>query len=149
MEFEGRESFGVGKLEDFNWRRFLDMYTCTECGRCNDQCPAHVTGKPLQPREIITHERDSAYAMADHLIEVGKLKAQGRDDVAEAKIAAFERPTLIGEVNDEEAIWACNDLRLVRLVVPGDDRPHPQHHRPAPLHDDDGGRRCPRPCRMR
>ena len=83
------------------------MYTCTECGRCNDQCPAHVTGKPLHPREIITNERDQAYELAPHLMQVGKWKAEGRDELAAAAIAEMERPALIGEVNDEEAIWAC------------------------------------------
>jgi len=107
MEFEGREQFGVGRLEDFGWRRVLDMYTCTECGRCNDMCPADLTGKPLHPREIITNERDQAWDLADHLVKVGKLKAQGRHAEAAAAIAAKERPALIGEVNDEDAIWAC------------------------------------------
>jgi Fe-S oxidoreductase len=107
MEFEGREVFGVGKLEDFSWRRFLDMYTCTECGRCNEMCPADLTGKPLKPRSIIVDERDSAYDLAEHLIKVGKLKAQGRLGEAAAAIEAMTRPALIGEVNDEEAIWAC------------------------------------------
>lgn len=107
MDFEGKEVFGVGKLEDFSWHRFLDMYTCTECGRCNDQCPANVTGKPLAPREIITNERDEAYRLASHLIQVGKWKAEGRDELAAAAIADCERPALIGEVNDVEAIWAC------------------------------------------
>ncbi|MBM4129862.1 (Fe-S)-binding protein, partial [bacterium] len=72
LEFEGRETFGVGRLEDFSWRRFLDMYTCTECGRCNDMCPADLTGKPLHPREIITNERDQAWDLAEHLVRVGK-----------------------------------------------------------------------------
>jgi Fe-S oxidoreductase len=107
MEFEGRETFGVGRLEDFSWRRFLDMYTCTECGRCNDMCPADLTGKPLHPREIIVNERDQAWSLADHLVKVGKLKAQGRHAEAAAAVAAQERPALIGAVNDEEAIWAC------------------------------------------
>jgi len=107
MEFEGRESFGVGRIEDFSWRRILDMYTCTECGRCNDMCPADLTGKPLHPREIIVNERDQAWDLADHLVKVGKLKAQGRHEEAAAAIAAQERPALIGAVNDEEAIWAC------------------------------------------
>jgi Fe-S oxidoreductase len=107
MEFEGREVFGVGKLEDFGWRRFLDMYTCTECGRCDDMCPANLTGKPLRPRSIIVDERDQAYAIADHLQAVGKLKAQGRAAEAKALADAFTRPALIGEVNDEEALWAC------------------------------------------
>jgi Fe-S oxidoreductase len=107
IEFEGRETFGVGRLEDFSWRRILDMYTCTECGRCNDMCPADLTGKPLHPREIITNERDHALAMESHLVHVGKLKAQGRQAEAAAAIEAFQRPALIGQVNDEEAIWAC------------------------------------------
>ncbi len=107
MDFEGREVFGVGKLEDFSWRRFLDMYSCTECGRCNEMCPADLTGKPLSPREIITHERDQVYALAGHLAEVGKLKAAGRTAEAAALAAAYERPALIGQVNSEDALWAC------------------------------------------
>jgi len=107
MEFEGREVFGVGRLEDFNWRRFLDMYTCTECGRCDEMCPANLTDKPLKPRSIIVDERDSAYSLADHLVRVGKLKAHGRAEEAAAAIEAMARPALIGEVNDPEAIWAC------------------------------------------
>jgi Fe-S oxidoreductase/nitrate reductase gamma subunit len=107
MEFEDREVFGVGRLEDFSWRRFLDMYTCTECGRCDEMCPANLTGKPLKPRSIILDERDQAYGMADHLVTVGKLKAQGRTAEAAAAVEAKDRPALIGEVNDEEAIWAC------------------------------------------
>jgi Fe-S oxidoreductase len=107
MEFEGRETFGVGKLEDFTWRRFLDMYTCTECGRCDEMCPANLTDKPLKPRSIIVNERDQAYEMSDHLVKVGKLKAAGRTAEAAAAIEAMTRPALIGDVNDEEAIWAC------------------------------------------
>jgi len=118
MEFEGREVFGVGKLEDFSWRRILDMYTCTECGRCTDQCPAEVTGKPLSPRSIIVNERDHAYAMSEHLAAVGKLKAQGRQAEAEALIAAHDRPALIGEVNDEDAIWACTTCGFCQTHCP-------------------------------
>ncbi len=122
MEFEGKETFGVGKLEDFSWRRFLDMYTCTECGRCTDMCPADLTGKPLSPRSIIVDERDAAYAMADHLGAVGKLKAGGKHEAAAALIASHmsenERPALIGEVNDEEAIWACTTCGYCQTHCP-------------------------------
>ncbi len=107
MEFEGRETFGVGRLEDFSWRRILDMYTCTECGRCDEMCPAHLTDKPLHPRSIIVDERDSAYGLADHLVKVGKLKAQGKMAEAAALIDGMSRPSLIGDVNDEDALWAC------------------------------------------
>jgi Fe-S oxidoreductase len=118
MEFEGKEVFGVGKLEDFSWRRFLDMYTCTECGRCTDQCPADVTGKPLSPRAIIVNERDQAYAMSEHLVAVGKLKAEGRLAEADALAASVERPALIGETNDEEAIWACTTCGYCQTHCP-------------------------------
>jgi len=70
-------------------------------------CPAHLTDKPLHPRSIIVDERDQAYEMADHLMAVGKLKAAGRDLEAAAAVAAMERPALIGEIIDEEALWAC------------------------------------------
>ena len=122
MEFEGMETFGVGKLEDFSWRRFLDMYTCTECGRCTDQCPADVTGKPLSPRAIIVDERDAAYELAEHLGAVGKLKVGGKDAQAaaliEAQISGAGRPALIGEVNDEEAIWACTTCGYCQTHCP-------------------------------
>ncbi len=107
MDFEGKESFGVGKLEEFSWRRFLDLYTCTECGRCQDSCPATETGKPLNPRSIICDERDSAYALAEPLVAIGKLKAAQRHDEAAALAEQMERPELIGGVIEEEAIWAC------------------------------------------
>ncbi len=107
MEFEGRETFGVGRLEDFSWRRMLDMYTCTECGRCDEMCPAHLTDKPLHPRSIIIDERNSAYDLADHLVKVGKLKSEGKFAEAAALVDGLSRPSLIGDVNDEEAIWAC------------------------------------------
>ncbi len=107
MEFEGKESFGVGRVEDFSWRRYLDMYSCTECGRCNENCPTHVTGKPLHPRELILAERDHIYALADDLREIGKLKARGRADEAAAMSEALARPDLLAEVNGEDTIWAC------------------------------------------
>jgi len=118
MEFEGMETFGVGKLEDFSWRRFLDMYTCTECGRCTDQCPADVTGKPLSPRSIITDERDQAYAMSEHLVAVGKLNAEGKTAAAVALVEAYDRPSLIGQTNDEEAIWACTTCGYCQTQCP-------------------------------
>ena len=56
---------GVGKVEDFSWKGILDFTTCTECGRCQSQCPAWNTEKPLSPKLLITALRDHAYAKAD------------------------------------------------------------------------------------
>lgn len=118
MEFEGLETFGVGKLEDFHWRRFLDMYTCTECGRCNAGCPAHLTDKPLKPRSIIVNERDEAYRLAEDLQAVGKFNAQGNTQAANAVLEAMDRRSLIGDVNDEEAIWSCTTCGYCQTHCP-------------------------------
>lgn len=50
--------FGRGKIEDFTWKGMLDFATCTECGRCQSQCPAWNTGKPLSPKLVIMDLRD-------------------------------------------------------------------------------------------
>ena len=61
--------FGRGKLEDFTWKGMLDFATCTECGRCQSQCPAWNTGKPLSPKLLIMSLRDNAFAQAPYLIK--------------------------------------------------------------------------------
>jgi Fe-S oxidoreductase/nitrate reductase gamma subunit len=104
---EGAESFGVGKVEDFSWRRILDMYTCTECGRCNEGCPTHTTGKPLHPRELICDERDHVYAISDQLAAMGRLKSKGKDAEVKALSGSIERPVLAGGIIDEDVLWAC------------------------------------------
>jgi Fe-S oxidoreductase len=58
---EADQHFGAGSLEDFSWKDMLDLYTCTECGRCQTHCPAFNTGKVLSPKTLITDLRDHAY----------------------------------------------------------------------------------------
>jgi Fe-S oxidoreductase len=60
--------FGVGKVEDFKWTAMLDFATCTECGRCQSECPAWNTGKPLSPKLVIMDLRDHLFAKAPHLL---------------------------------------------------------------------------------
>jgi Fe-S oxidoreductase len=60
--------FGRGKIEDFTWKGMLDFTTCTECGRCQSQCPAWNTGKPLSPKLVIMDLRDHMFAKAPYLI---------------------------------------------------------------------------------
>ncbi|MEO8815447.1 MAG: (Fe-S)-binding protein [Mycobacterium sp.] len=59
---------GRGKIEDFTWKGMLDFATCTECGRCQSQCPAWNTGKPLSPKLLITDLRDHWMAKAPYLL---------------------------------------------------------------------------------
>ncbi|MGH8962955.1 MAG: Fe-S oxidoreductase, partial [Jatrophihabitantaceae bacterium] len=61
--------FGKGKIEDFTWKGYLDFATCTECGRCQSQCPAWNTDKPLSPKLVIMDLRDHLFAKAPYLLD--------------------------------------------------------------------------------
>lgn len=55
------ESFGVKTFEDFTWKHILDFYSCADCGRCSDQCPANAVGRPLSPRLLTIKARDYSF----------------------------------------------------------------------------------------
>src|SRR5262249_61814440 len=63
-----KDQFGVATVEQFTWKGLLDFTTCTECGRCQSQCPAWNTGKPLSPKLVIMDLRDHLFAKAPYLI---------------------------------------------------------------------------------
>ncbi|MGW4634138.1 4Fe-4S dicluster domain-containing protein, partial [Nocardia sp. NPDC004415] len=100
------DTFGVGRVEDFTWKGLLDFTTCTECGRCQSQCPAWNTGKPLSPKLLIMSLRDHTYAKAPYLLAGGDAAK-----VSEAARAEAERPLIGGEdvngVIDPEVLWSC------------------------------------------
>ncbi|HEY0934509.1 MAG TPA: (Fe-S)-binding protein, partial [Trebonia sp.] len=101
--------FGIGKIEDLTWKGFLDLGTCTECGRCQSQCPAWVTGKVLSPKQIILDLRDHAFAKAPYLLA----DEDGRVGLSAAVLAEAERPLVAppeeNGVIDPDAIWACTN----------------------------------------
>jgi len=101
--------FGIGKVEDLSWKGMLDLGTCTECGRCQSQCPAWVTGKPLSPKQLILDLRDHAFAKAPFLLA----DEEGRVGLPAAVLAEAERPLVGGVaeagVIDPEVIWACTN----------------------------------------
>jgi Fe-S oxidoreductase len=73
--------FGRGKIEDFTWKGMLDFATCTECGRCQSQCPAWNTGKPLSPKLLIMDLRDHLFAKAPYLIGGQEMPEEGSVDI--------------------------------------------------------------------
>ena len=100
--------FGLGKIEDFTWKGLLDMATCTECGRCQSQCPAWATGKPLSPKQVILDLRDHAFAKAPYLLASSD---EERDKLPDAVKAEAERP-LVGKdggVIDPDVLWSCTN----------------------------------------
>jgi Fe-S oxidoreductase len=76
-ELDEDTPFGRGKIEDFTWKGMLDFATCTECGRCQDQCPAWNTGKPLSPKLVIMDLRDHLFAKAPALLAADGKSADG------------------------------------------------------------------------
>ncbi|MHB1549324.1 MAG: 4Fe-4S dicluster domain-containing protein, partial [Acidimicrobiales bacterium] len=86
--------FGAGRIEDFSWKQLLDLATCTECGRCQSQCPAWNTGKPLSPKLFIMGLRDNLFAEAD------RVRARNR-------AAGVDVPTLVPSVIEPDVLWSC------------------------------------------
>ncbi len=83
------KSFGVKKFEDFTWKHMLDFYSCADCGRCSDICPANAAGRPLSPRFLTIKARDYSF---QHYPVFGRTK---------------QSETLIGGIYSEDEIWSC------------------------------------------
>ncbi len=66
---DNAEPIGSARIEDFSWKAILDFYTCTECGRCSDHCPAHRTGKILSPKQFTVNLRDHLYSREHEFLE--------------------------------------------------------------------------------
>ncbi|WP_338748726.1 heterodisulfide reductase-related iron-sulfur binding cluster [Janibacter alittae] len=98
-EMDEDSTFGVGQVEDFTWKGLLDFSTCTECGRCQDQCPAWNTEKPLSPKMMMMALRDHAHAKAPYLAAAegvsGALPSAGgaRSQTKTGAVALADAPT--------------------------------------------------------
>ncbi len=114
-----KDTFGVSQVEHFGWKGLLDFSTCTECGRCQSQCPAWNTGKPLSPKLIVLSLRDHAYAKAPYLLAGGGKDLTGEEKATAEQLAGVnvlalaeaERPLIGGSaelgVIDPDALWSC------------------------------------------
>jgi len=92
---EDIDHFGAATIEDFTWKDLLDAYTCTECGRCTDNCPAWHTQKPLSPREIVVKLRHYVSSEGKELLNGGSSNGAGHDIIPSPEWVT------------EEELWAC------------------------------------------
>ena len=122
-ELDEDAALGIGTVEDFTWKGLLDFSTCTECGRCQSQCPAWNTDKPLSPKQVVLALRDHHHAAAPWLLASEQARAgtggdaQGDGALAAARAEA-ERPLVGategdpwrpsgGAVIDPDVLWSC------------------------------------------
>ncbi len=141
VDFENTEKFGVDRVQELPWKSLLDTFACTECGRCNDVCPAHVTGKPLKPMKVL-HDLKVNLLHENGADILGFRDAQGRPlpERAEAESSFTWRTPLVakapidtktpgavradgmycavdGQVHVDE-IWACTTCAACAQVCP-------------------------------
>ncbi|MFH1761096.1 MAG: (Fe-S)-binding protein [bacterium] len=103
LEDDKAESFGVAKICDYSKKHILDLYACTECGRCQENCPAYATDKPLSPKNVVLD-------LKSHLFKEGP--ALLKDPNAETKTKIF------GDTITADAAWACTTCRACEAVCP-------------------------------
>jgi Fe-S oxidoreductase/nitrate reductase gamma subunit len=101
IESAESETLGVGEIKDFTWKQLLDLDACTNCGRCQDACPAWATGKPLSPRKVVQD-------LKVHMLKAGSNQATQSDNAL----------TLVSEAPNEAEIWACTTCGACQETCP-------------------------------
>lgn len=102
------QPIGVARIEHFTWKALLDFYTCTECGRCSDNCPAHRTGKILSPKHMTLALRDHLYGREEELIT---------QQASETHLG-LSPINLVPEVIHPDVLWACTSCRACEEQCP-------------------------------
>ncbi len=133
-DIEGRlereETLGIKRIDQFSWKSILDFYTCTECGRCSDHCPATSTGKKLSPKHLTLDLRDFLYKHETALVaaeatDSGAIaddseprpSGSGGDSCGEGDTPEHHKD-LVDGVIDPEVLWACTTCRACEEECP-------------------------------
>lgn len=118
FEDESNEKYGATEFTDLSWRTIMDGYSCTHCGRCTSVCPANLTGKVLDPREVIVQTRNRADELGKILI-----RQNGNDPLIDpAKLTeselSIESKKFIGDYENPEALWQCTTCGACMMECP-------------------------------
>lgn len=125
---------GLARIDHVSWKAILDFYTCTECGRCSDNCPAHTTGKLLSPKHLTLDLRNHLYGREGEVLALGKANgavngaaapaegegAEGESDAtsAEPTKPALNPVDLIPNIIHPDVIWGCTTCRACEEQCP-------------------------------
>jgi len=96
VDDEDADHFGVVRADEFTWRQLLDFYSCMECGRCQDNCPAFNTDKPLSPKKVIADLKGDFLPYGLKLLKLARTPAVKEEGVG-----------LAGNVVTDDELWAC------------------------------------------
>ena len=125
QRIENEETLGVAAIGDLGWKDLMDTFTCTECGRCQDACPAWLTDKPLSPKKLILD-------LQEHFLEVGPQDLAKRDKLSPLQMLATrnlggaeqhagaeaDAQPLVGGWIMEETLWSCTTCRACMEACP-------------------------------
>lgn len=109
-QFVKGNTYGVAKIEEFTWKQLLDLDACTNCGRCQDACPAYFTGKPLSPRKVIQDLKNKFFERPSELTAA--------QSTATSNPGPGTTATLAGSAVTEDEIWACTTCGACMEVCP-------------------------------
>ncbi len=110
LEDESIEQFGVAEIQQFTWKQLLDGDACIRCGRCQDNCPAYISGKPLSPKKLTQDLKNHLRVVAPKLAAALKATDEKKDEATPMPLA----PDVIAE----EEIWACTTCRSCEEQCP-------------------------------
>ena len=109
MDLEKGETYGTSRIDQFTWKQVLDMYSCTECGRCSSACPATSSGKPLAPRQLLLDLRDYLYDREGE-IQQKKIRGQNGGEIG---------VNIVGQgLISDDVLWACTTCRACEEACP-------------------------------
>jgi len=119
VDLENAETYGVGRIQDFTWKQLFDLDACTNCGRCQDRCPAYLTDKPLSPRKVIQDLKAYWLEQAPSLLKEKKAAAKAAPGAAaNPQTETAEAKVMVGQVITEDELWSCTTCRACQDICP-------------------------------
>ncbi len=120
------ETLGVNHIHQFSWKQGLDLITCTECGRCMEVCPTHTTNKPLNLKTFNNSLKHEMFDNRDNIVKRAGLEKrlsqsqndEEKENIKEQMQELLSPRQLVGEVIQEDTLWACTTCRACEQVCP-------------------------------